>query len=91
MDDKLAPLPGEPYAVDPEKQSERVGSLHGSSGPEPVRGPFATLWHRHWKKVAQLLAFMVFTASVIPLYLSLSSYPSTSHWFLPGAVSILFV
>ncbi len=75
MDDKVTPLPVEPYAVDPEKQSSRVGSLHASSGPEPVRGPLAALWHRHWKKAAQLLAFMVFTASVTPLHLCLPTPP----------------
>ena len=81
MDDKLTPLPVEPYAVDPEKQSERVGSLHASCGPEPVRGPLAALWHRHWKKAAQLLAFMVFTASVAPLYFCLPIPPSPTGPF----------
>lgn len=64
-DEKNAALPVEQYAVDSEKQSERVGSLQARSDPE--RGPLRTLWHRHWKKVAQLVTFMVFTASVIPL------------------------
>jgi CNT family concentrative nucleoside transporter len=65
-DDKHAPSPAEQqYAVDPEKQSERVGSLHVSED-EPERGPLLALWLRHWKKVAQLVTFMVFTAFVTP-------------------------
>lgn len=64
VDDKAAHLPLEQYAVDSEKQSERVGSVTARSKPESEteRGPLEALWHRHWKKVAQLLTFMVFTA-----------------------------
>ncbi|KAG7284622.1 hypothetical protein NEMBOFW57_009227 [Staphylotrichum longicolle] len=55
-DEKNAALPVEQYAVDSEKQSERVGSLQARSDPE--RGPLRALWHRHWKKAAQLVTFM---------------------------------
>jgi CNT family concentrative nucleoside transporter len=64
VDEKNAALPVEQYAVDSEKQSERVGSLQTRS--DPKRGLLHSLWHRHWKKAAQLVTFMVFTASVIP-------------------------
>lgn len=66
VDGKDASFPVEQYDIDPEKQSERVGSLQARSDSESERGPLATLWQRHWKKVAQLVTFMVFTASVTP-------------------------
>jgi CNT family concentrative nucleoside transporter len=66
-DDKNASYPVEQqYGVDSEKQSERVGSLQARSHSERERGPLAAMWHRHWKNLAQLVAFMVFTASVTP-------------------------
>ena len=67
IDDKNPSLPVEQYGVDSEKQSERVGSLRArSESDNPERRPIVDLWHRHWKKVAQLVTFMVFTASVTP-------------------------
>lgn len=62
-DDKNASYPVEQqYGVDSEKQSERVGSLQARSHSDRERGPLAAMWHRHWKILAQLVAFMVFTA-----------------------------
>ncbi len=62
-DDKHVPLPAQEYAADPEKQSEMVGSLDvDESGPE--RSPLQAFWLRHWKKVAQLITLMLFTALV---------------------------
>ncbi|KAL2022176.1 hypothetical protein VTK56DRAFT_6005 [Thermocarpiscus australiensis] len=61
IDSKSPPFPVEHYGVDPERQSMKVGSLQAKSESEK-RGPLAALWHRHWKKLAQLVAFMVFTA-----------------------------
>ncbi|KAL2133751.1 hypothetical protein VTI74DRAFT_1733 [Chaetomium olivicolor] len=61
-DDKNASLQAEQYGVDSEKQSERVGSLRAKSESDRERGPVRALWDRHWKVLAQLLTFMVFTA-----------------------------
>jgi hypothetical protein len=67
MDHGKEPVPAtEPYVVDSEKQSEKVGSLHAGSGTGEPKHPALALWQRHWKKVAQLAAFMVFTAFVSP-------------------------
>lgn len=66
IDDKKASPPLEQYALDPERQSERVGSLRARSESEGGRGAVAALWHRYWKILAQLIAFKVFTASVSP-------------------------
>ncbi|KAK4151718.1 Sodium/nucleoside cotransporter 2 [Chaetomidium leptoderma] len=63
VDEKNTPLPIErQYGVDSEKQSERVGSLRAKSESSKERGALAAFWHRHWKKLAHLLTFMVFTA-----------------------------
>ncbi|KAK4096600.1 hypothetical protein N658DRAFT_346275 [Parathielavia hyrcaniae] len=60
---KGAPFPVErQYGIDEEKQSERVGSLQARSSSERERGLFGDMLHRHWKKLAQLVVFMVFTA-----------------------------
>jgi CNT family concentrative nucleoside transporter len=69
-DEKNTSRPVEQYGVDPEKQSETVGSLHGRAEPEgpswTERFPILAVCRRHWKPVAQLVLFMVFTASVPP-------------------------
>ncbi|KAL2146325.1 hypothetical protein VTI28DRAFT_4350 [Corynascus sepedonium] len=54
--------PVEQYGVDAEKQSDSVGSLHRTPSPDSRRRPYLELWHRHWKIVAELVTFMVFTA-----------------------------
>lgn len=79
-DDKNTSLPVEHYGVDSEKQSENVGSLHAKSESEEDKRPIVALWNRHWKKLAQLVTFMVFTASVNP-----------SSQCLPGAVCLLWL
>jgi CNT family concentrative nucleoside transporter len=71
-DDKSTSLPVENYGVDSEKQSENVGSLRARSESEGDRRPIVALWYRHWKKVAQLVTFMLFTASVNPSFRCLS-------------------
>ncbi|KAK4233436.1 Sodium/nucleoside cotransporter 2 [Achaetomium macrosporum] len=60
--DKTAVPPVEQYAVDSEKQSEKVGSLHARSESERERGALEAFWHRHWKILAELVVFMLFTA-----------------------------
>lgn len=65
-DEKKGSVPVEQYGVDAEKQSESVGSLDARPSSERQTRPIVALWQRHWKKVAQLVTFMVFTASVPP-------------------------
>lgn len=72
MDEKNA-SPVEQYGVDPERQSTRVGSLAGRSDSSGQKGALRQLWDRHWKLLAQVVSFMVFTASVTP------------SWHLSGA------
>jgi CNT family concentrative nucleoside transporter len=89
MDDKNASVPVEQYVVDSEKQSERVGSLRARSESEEERGPVRALWDRHWKKLAQLVTFMVFTAFVIPSpqhFLGAAYFWNTSLIARPAAV-----
>jgi CNT family concentrative nucleoside transporter len=89
MDDKNASVPVEQYAVDSEKQSERVGSLRARSESEQERGPVKALWDRHWKKLAQLVVFMLFTASVTPSpqhFLGAAYLWNTSLMARPAAV-----
>jgi len=64
--DEKKDSPVEQYGVDAEKQSDSVGSLHRTPSPDSRRRPYLELWHRHWKIVAELVTFMVFTASVSP-------------------------
>lgn len=65
-DEKKASVPVEQYGVDTEKQSESVGSLNARPGHQGKMGAIVSFCQRHWKKVAQLVTFMVFTASVLP-------------------------
>ena len=67
-DEKNASVPVEQYGVDPEKQSERVGSLAARSDSDAgnLKGLARQMWDRHWKVAAQLIAFIVFTVSVTP-------------------------
>ena len=66
MDEKNPSLPVQDYAVDPERQSTRVGSLAARSDSEEERGPVRKLWDQHWKKLCQIIVFKLFTASVSP-------------------------
>ncbi|KAK4145075.1 Na+ dependent nucleoside transporter C-terminus-domain-containing protein [Dichotomopilus funicola] len=62
-DEKNASTPiEEHYGVDSEKQSEQVGSLQAKSESELPKKAWVAFCERHWKKVAQLVTFMVFTA-----------------------------
>lgn len=66
VDGKDVGPPVEQYGVDPERQSTKVGSLQARSSSEEERGPVAAMFLRHWKKMAQLIIFKLFTASVSP-------------------------
>ena len=71
--DKTATSPAEQYGIDSEKQSERVGSLHNSeSAYAPT--PLIDVLYRHWKKVAQLVVFIVSTVFVTPPHLDPHKY-----------------
>ncbi|GAB1318315.1 Concentrative nucleoside transporter C-terminal domain-containing protein [Madurella fahalii] len=87
VDAKNASLPVEEYGMDPEKQSERVGSLQARSDSENERGPLVRLWQRHWKKLAQLVAFMVFTAWWI-YGLVFYRHTDGKGWLIPTLVYI---
>jgi CNT family concentrative nucleoside transporter len=88
IDDKNSSLPVEQYGVDSEKQSERVGSLRArSESDDHERKPIVALWHRHWKKVAQLVTFMVFTAWWI-YGLVFFRHTDGKGWLIPSLVYI---
>ncbi|KAL2125722.1 hypothetical protein VTJ04DRAFT_2087 [Mycothermus thermophilus] len=88
MDHGKGPVPAtEPYVVDSEKQSEKVGSLHAGSGTGEPKHPALALWQRHWKKMAQLAAFMVFTAWWI-YGLVFYRHTDGKGWLIPTLVYI---
>jgi CNT family concentrative nucleoside transporter len=62
-DEKTASAPVDQYAVDPEKQSTRVGSLRADSDQSANKKP-PNFMARHWKKFAQTLGFILFTVLV---------------------------
>lgn len=90
VDGKNATLPAEQYGVDSEKRSERVGSLRAKSESERERGPLAALWHRHWKKVAQLVTFKVFTAWWI-YGLVFYRHTEGKGWLIPTLIYIAII
>jgi len=70
----------EPYVADPERQSDKVGSLNRKGDSEKQGGSLfnsvSGILGRFWKKVAQLVAFMVFTALVPSFMLFTAVYLS---------------
>lgn len=64
-DEKDSSLPVEQYAVDPEKQSSRVGSVAAQSGAGE-KSPLEVFVRRHFYKAVWLIVWMLFTASVPP-------------------------
>ncbi|KAK3903796.1 Sodium/nucleoside cotransporter 2 [Staphylotrichum tortipilum] len=87
--DKTASSPAEQFGIDSEKQSERVGSLHNSeSAFAPT--PLVDLLRRHWKKVAQLVAFVLFTVWWI---YGLVRYRHTDGkgWLIPTLLYLAFL
>ncbi|KAH6637349.1 Na+ dependent nucleoside transporter C-terminus-domain-containing protein [Chaetomium tenue] len=89
-DDKNTSLPAEHYGVDSEKQSENVGSLRANSESAEDKRPIVALWNRHWKKLAQLLTFMVFTAWWI-YGLVFFRHTEGRGWLIPTLVYIAII
>ncbi|KAL2167485.1 hypothetical protein VTG60DRAFT_1179 [Thermothelomyces hinnuleus] len=86
-DEKKGSVPVEQYGVDAEKQSESVGSLDARPSPERQTRPIVALWQRHWKKVAQLVTFMVFTAWWI-YGLVFYRHTKGKGWLIPSLIYI---
>jgi len=89
-DDKNTSLPAEQYGVDSEKQSENVGSLRAKSESEEDKRPIVALWNRHWKKLAQLVTFMVFTAWWI-YGLVFFRHTEGRGWLIPSLIYIAII
>ncbi|KAK0705760.1 Na+ dependent nucleoside transporter C-terminus-domain-containing protein [Apiosordaria backusii] len=83
-DEKNASAPVDQYAVDPEKQSTRVGSLRADSDKSNQRPSFLS---RHWKLFAQAAAFILFTVWWI---YGLIKYRHTDGkgWLIPTLIYI---
>ncbi|EGS22551.1 putative nucleoside:sodium symporter protein [Thermochaetoides thermophila DSM 1495] len=90
VDEKKVPE-AEPYVADPERQSDKVGSLNGKGASDKQGGSLFSsvsgILGRYWKKVAQLVTFMVFTAWWI---YGLVKYRHTAGkgWLIPTLVYI---
>jgi hypothetical protein len=79
VDEKKVPE-AEPYVADPERQSDKIGSLNGKGASGKQGGSLFSsvsgILGRYWKKVAQLVTFMVFTSLVCSFVLYITAYPS---------------
>ncbi|KAK4132219.1 putative nucleoside:sodium symporter protein [Trichocladium antarcticum] len=89
VDEKNA-SPVEQYGVDPERQSTRVGSLAGRSDSSDQKGALRQLWDRHWKLLAQVVSFMVFTAWWIYGLVFYRHTPGKG-WLIPTLIYIALV
>lgn len=81
------------YAVDPEKQSTRVGSLRADSEhseESPRRGPVYEMFKRHWKLVAQVAGFLLMTVWWI-YGLVRYRHDEKKGWLIPSLIYIAIV